>query len=46
MDEYFEQYYSQIEKEYNEHFDNLEKQFSGMDEYHAWGNGRFNSPPF
>ena len=34
MDECYEQYYWQIEKEYHEHFDKLEKQFSGLDEYY------------
>jgi hypothetical protein len=49
MDEYQEQYYWQIEKEYHEHFDKLERQFTGMDQYtneYAWGNGRYTEPPF
>ena len=46
MDAYYVAHEKLIEDAWNEHYDALEKQFTGMDEYHAWGGGRFDSPPF
>ena len=49
MDEFYEQNYWKIIEEEKEYYEKLERQFSGMDEYHnenVWGGGRYNSPPF
>ena len=45
-DPYYLQHEKLINEAWNEHYANLEKQFTGMDEYHQWGGGRFTSPPF
>lgn len=46
MDEYYLQHEKLIDEAWKEHYANLEDQLTGMDSYHAWGGGRFNSPPF
>ena len=51
MDAYYLQHEKLINEAWNEHYANLdyanlEDQLTGMDSYHVWGGGRFNSPPF